>query len=823
MKKLITFILFIFISVNYAQTATPSFIKLGTITGTVLDAKLNEPLPYVNIVIRKTTGEIITGGITNEEGVFNLDKIPEGTHNLNVEYLGYKTLKKEITINKDNSFIDLGIIKIEEEATGLDEVTVIAETSTIKQKVDRKVITIGKDLTTSGPTASDIMNNLPSVSIDAQTGAVSLRGNQNVRVMVDGKLSNIPAEQLLKQIPSTSIKSIELITNPSAKYNPEGMSGLINIILHKNVKIGFNGNLSLGLNHDINAKFNSGIDMNYRNGKFNLFGNYSNTISKNDNGGRISRPTNNSEQIFDVGNNNKIHLFKVGLDYYLNDTNTVSFFTTQNLNNSKTYVNADAFFYDAPSNNQFQGSNVLDDNLSSQYNFNYKLDFDDDGHNIEFEADYNTYNSDNDANYYSPDNLNTTNYDDVTDTERNNTTLNLDYVNPLNESTKLELGVQARLFNTNIDYFSTGYSLDETGTFEPTPSTVFDYSRNIYSAYGTYGKTYKKWTYQIGVRAEHVEVDAEALATKATNETELTPFNNDYLEFYPSAFFTYTPSEKNSYQLSYSRRVDRPGISQTNPIKQWSSPLISAYGNTELQPQFTNSVELNYTRQLGKGSITSGVFYRLIQDEINQGITIDRLNVQSGKVILTHNNYDDTAAYGFEVSSNYKPTSWWSLNGSFDLYSQKQKGITEVLTVPIDEATVNDITTTVNEIDNIAWNFRVFNNFKVTKTLSLSAFAFYRGAAQDIQFKSEPMYFVNLGARQSFAKGKGTFSLNFNDVFGTQQFAFEGEKPIQQKGTFNWESQTIYAGLTYRFGGGKYRAKSRKRRDNDEKSGGGFL
>lgn len=294
---------------------------------------------------------------------------------------------------------------------------------------------------------------------------------------------------------------------------------------------------------------------------------------------------------------------------------------------------------------------------------------------------------------------------------------------------------------------------------------------------------------------------------------------------YPSAFITYTPSEKNAYQFSYSRRVDRPGIGQVNPIKEWSTPLISSFGNINLRPQFTNSIEANYTRTLNnrKGTVTGGVFYRLISDEINRALFIDRTDVNSGRIILTHDNFDDTAAYGIELSTNYRPTSWWSINGSFDLYSQTQKGIAEQLTAPIETATINDIVTNIEEVDNVAWNFRIFNNFKVNKTLSFTAFGFYRGKNKTLQFDIEPMYFVNLGSRLSFAEGKGTFSLNFNDVLNTMKFAFDSTKPFVQVGEFNWESHTVQLSLSYRFGGGKYRAKSRKQRDANEKSGGGFI
>ncbi len=796
--------------------------KTGTIFGKVLDAKLNQPLAYVNVVIKNSKGDIITGGISLDDGSFKIEKVATGKLVVSIQYIGYKTYNKTITIGKGNYRINLGNILLEEETEGLDAVTVVAEVSSIQQKVDRKVITIGKDLAASG-TASELMVGLPSVSVDAQTGDVSLRGNQNVRVMVDGKLSNIPSAQLLKQIPSTAIKSIELITNPSAKYNPEGMSGIINIVLHKNTMVGFNGSISTNVTHEEEAKFNSAINLNYRTGKFNVYTNYSNNIAKQANNGHVFRPGNNSEQFFVFLTNNKSHLFKVGVDFYINDKNTLSLFTSQNAADNGTNSSTRAIFNNNSAFNQNQRLLADVTNHSGQYNLNYKLDFKKEGHHIELEADHNIFDQENPIDYLILLG-NQDDYRDFNGTDRARTTVNLDYVNPLSDNSKLEFGLQARLFNTDINYSSTGDTFNDAGVLAPTLGTVFDYTRDIYSAYATYSKKLDKWTYQAGIRAESVTVDALALQTDAvSNVTTPIEFKNDYIQVYPSLFITYTPSEKNSYQLSFSRRVDRPGIGQVNPIREWASPLVSSFGNQNLEPQFTNSIEVNYTRNLKdrKGSVTTGVFYRAISDEINRALYIDRTDINSGRIILTHDNFDDTSAYGLEVSTNYRPAKWWSINGSFDFYSQTQKGIAERLSAPIETATIRDIDADVNEVDNVAWNLRMFNNFKVSKTLSFTAFGFYRGQNKNLQFDIDPMFFINLGSRVSFAQGKGTFSLNFNDIFNTMHFSGKGTNPYQQDIFFNWESHTVSAGLSYRFGGGKYRAKSRKRRDNDEKSGGG--
>ena len=807
-------VLFFCTSSSFSIHAPENDENVGSISGRVVDSS-QRPVVYAAVVIKSEDGtETITGSITAEDGTFEVEKLPEGKFKVEVQFIGYETYKTELNITKRNRKVELGTIVLSENTENLEEVEVVGERTTIEQRVDRKVINVGKDLTTAGATASDIMNNIPSVNVDSQTGDITLRGNSNVRVMVDGKLSNVPVAQLLRQIPSTSIKSIELITNPSAKYNPEGMSGIINIVLHKNANIGFNGNVNVGLTKGIEAKFNTSVDLNYRNGKFNFYGNYGTNIGKYVNDGFIFRDDQNSTQLFDFFNNNKSHLYKLGVDFYLNEKNTISFFTNQNHFDGRGTGITDVNYSEDPNRDVIQFFGDESDNLSQQYNFDYKLDFAKEGHNIELEVDYNRFENNQDADFRSRGATLFPDYMDFVDTKRDQTIANLDYVNPLDSISKLEVGLEARIFETDVDYSSTGLSFNSNGNLIPTPSTDFVYGMDIYSAYVTFGQTREKWSYQIGARIEDVEVKADTNRIRA--------FTDDYTQIYPSAFLTYKVNEKDQLQASFSRRVDRPGLQQVNPIREFATPLISSFGNPSLVPQFTNSYEVNYTKRLKKGSITAGVFYRTIEDEINRAVFVDRLDFN--KLILTFDNFEDTSAYGFEMSANYKPTKWWSINGSFDLFSQTQRGITESLQGNQDTATEDDIITESVEVDNTAWNLRMNNSFTATKKLTFQVFGFYRGQNQNLQFTVKPMYFINTGARYSFAEGKGTISVNFNDVFNTMRFAFDGDRPYIQNGEFNWESQNLYVGMSYRFGSGKNRAKGRKRRDdNTKQTGGGIL
>lgn len=789
-------------------------LEYGQITGNVIDQDLQQPVAYAAVVVKALSdGATVEGSITREDGTFEIGKLPDGKFVLEVQFIGYKTYSKPFDISRGARSLDFGTILLEEEATELSGVELVGERTTIEQKVDRKVINVGKDLTTTGATASDIMNNIPSVSVDQQTGELALRGNTNVRVMVDGKLSNIPVAQLLRQIPSTSIKSIELITNPSAKYNPEGMSGIINIVLHKNANIGFNGNLNTGLTKGEEAKFNASLDLNYRHGKFNVYGNTGTNIGKYLNDGVINRLEEQSKQLFDVLSNNKSYLYKFGLDFYLDDHNTFSVFSNQNKFNGDFRVGTEVLFPQEPQRNLNQDLLSDQSNHSQQYNFDYKHLFAKEGHSIELEADYNRFDSSENADYTVTGASAYPDFTDFVDTERTQTTVNLDYVNPIDSLSKLELGVQARLFETLTDYRSTGFSYNAQGGLVATPSTAFRYDTDIYSAYATYSRTMGKWSVQAGIRAEQVEVIADTNQVRA--------FTDSYFQLYPSAFVTYSPGENDQLQLSLSRRVDRPGLSQVNPIREFSTPVISSFGNPSLLPQFTLSYEGNYTHRFKAGSITGGVFYRTISDEINRALYLDRLDLN--RIVLTYDNFDDTDAYGVEVSTNLKPLSWWNINASFDLYQQTQRGLTESLPPGLSDPTVDDIVTETLSVNNTIWNIRVNNSLKATEKLTFQLFGMYRGRQQTLQFVQEPMYFINTGARYSFADGKGTLSLNVNDVFDWMRSRIEADNPIPQTAEFRWENRTLYLGLSYRFGSGKNRALSRKRRDDNTKQGGGGI
>ena len=788
MKKLSILLVMLFALQGFAQLPSNDNPRTGLISGVILDANSDTPLPYVSIVIKSNNDETITGGVTDEKGHFEINKIPEGKFSVEIQFIGFKKVKQEFELSRSYNKIDLGIIKLIEETNSLEEVTIVAETSTVLQKIDRKVITVGKDLIGSGATAGELLNNVQSVSVDSQSGNLSLRGNENVRVLVDGKYTNIPTAQLLKQIPSTSIKSVELITNPSAKYNPEGMSGIINIVLHKNATIGFNGSVNTGATFTERNSYNGSLDMNLRKGKVNVFANIGFNANADTNEGNISREDNNSNQHIAMENDGDSQLYKFGLDYYLNDKNTLSVYAIQNNFDGTFNAKTEVIYNNGNFDNILQDFTPESSNKSITYNLNYKIEFDQPEHNLELEVDYSDNESDENTFYenYIGNNPVAT-YNEIVKGERDATTVNLDYVNPLTDNTKLELGYELRIIDTKNDFISDLF-----------PNSEFTYNRDIHSFYGSYSQKFDKLTMQLGARLESYKVFAEDLGE--------TVYEDDYFTVYPSAFFTFNPSEKNQYQVSYSRRVDRPNMQQVNPIREWSTPTISSFGNPELDPQFTNSLEFNYTKQFKAGSFTGGVFFRNINDNLTRILYPDPTD--PNKVILSFANTDNNNSYGLELSTNIKATEWWRLNASVDLYHQKDKGV---------------IGTENLEVDNNAFNARINNNFKVSNNFRMILFAMYRGANKSIQWNAKEMWKMDLGASLNVFDGNGTISARFNDVFNTMSFGFETDRPYPQSGEFFWNSQNVYIGFNYRFGGGKNKARTRKNRDNNEARSGGFI
>jgi outer membrane receptor protein involved in Fe transport len=803
---------------NFAFLAAQTNGNQGVINGKVIDKNTKQPVPYVNIAVMEDN-KIITGGLTQENGNFTIKGLALKKYTVEIQFIGYKKITQEVTLSESNKTANLNTIAIEEEAVQLAGVEIVKERSTIEQKIDRKVVNVGKDLIASGNTASEILNNVPTVSVDPQTKELSLRGNSNVRVLIDGKPSNIDAAQLLQQIPSSSIKQIELITNPSAKYNPEGMSGIINIILHKNSQEGFNGSINSGVTFGITPKTNSALNLNYKVGKVNFYTNYGLNHGKNANEGYINsyRPLFENKQEFGGDNLNTSHLVKLGMDYYINEKNTISFYTNQNLvngsGNGYTNINYSSLLL----RDSQQLSDSETDNYTQTYDLAYKHDFAKKGETLDFQANFSNTDSPENSDYLlnqvNPNSTRVTTNDIERDTDY--LQINVDYVNPLSETVKLEVGAETRIQKITNNFDETISEPSET--YNRIGNSNFVFTRNIHSFYTNIGKQWKKWSVQAGVRLEQYEIDGDfenvvTSTTPSENINDRSNIEDDIFAVYPSLFFNYKASDKDSFNFNFSRRVDRPSIGQISPIREWTTPLVESRGNPALEPQFTNSFEVNYTRTTKIGSVTAGVFYRQINDEIGRVIYKNPDNVNQD--IISYDNFDDNNTVGTEISANLKLATWWSVNASSDAYFRTVKGTVQNANTQAQERA---------EADVVAFNIRMNHNFVANKKLRFNLFAMYRGRDLGLQFEREPMYRMDIGSTYTILKGKGSITARFNDVFETMNFAFDGNIPYRQTGAFYWESQTFYVGFNYMFGGGKNSAMQRKQRDQNETQGSGGL
>ena len=767
----------------------------GSITAVVIDSKTNEPFPYANLVIKNNNGKVITGGISGDDGRIFVRNIPYGAYLVEINFMGYEPVLKNIVLSAEKKVLNLGKIFLKEKLADLDEVLVVAENSTITQKIDRRVVNVGKDLTAVGTSASELLNNVPSVAVDPESGSLSLRGNDNVRVLVDGKPANVDTAILLRQIPSSAIKSIEIITNPSAKYNPEGMSGIINIILHKHSRKGFNGALTTGVTRGHHWRSNAALNANYKKGKVNYFVNYGYDKRKRDVWSYLKTFPSESERDFIATIDMDSHLLKTGVDVDFTDSFSLNLYTTQNFSNGDDHSNTvlkDKDGRELIHTDKAQGlkRNGGDYDLTAAYLFDEEGD-----QKIELSANYSQGASPQSAEYKDKVDVSDKlrNYTEEVENDRQRILVNLDYTYQIGDDSKLELGLEYRGDDTkNSNETTQGIS---SGKPEERSDDFFDFSRKIYSTYVNYNTRFGRFLAQMGLRFEDYNADATFRSEYETKTTTM-PYKDNIFKIYPSAFITYELNDDNQIQIGYSLRVGRPSVRQINPIRRWSSPKRISIGNPDLDPEFTNSVELNYNRNLKKGSFNVGVFYRNVQASISRVSNTDRNEDEA--IIATYANMNDNHRYGAECNMSYAVTPWWRANGSANLYVQNERG----------EVDGESLTVT-----NTRYDFRLNNNLRYNKNLRFQISGMYRGPSKSIQSDRNAIWRLDIGGSWTVLKEKGTINLRMNDIFKGFSFRFENEKPFRQKGGFDFESRTISLGFTYLFG--EKSKKDRKRRSSE--------
>ena len=795
-------------SVEYAPLSG-TFISVGSVKGVVVGPD-GLPIPYASVELFDQNGTLIDGVLTEGDGTFVLANQNYGKYTLKITVAGGTAYEQVVNIDSEN--MDLGQIALNEQVIQLGTTETRGEVSKIKTEIDKRVIEIGKDLVSAGATAGEMLNNIPSLSVDQQSGALSLRGNTNVRVFVDGKPSSIPADQLLKQLPSNSIEKVEIITNPSAKYDPDGNSGIVNIITTKEKRKGYNVSTTLGYTRGAKNRYNASLNGNLNTGNVNLFGNYSTNFGESNMSGYMENFDNGITQDFRLSSKNNSHRFKAGLDWFINDKTAMTIYTNQNFS-TMDMDNTSILMYPMISNPLIDKSLYVYDNQGGDYSLNFSHEFEKKDHKIEFDGFYSnsSWNGDSDFNWQSARRGITdeqlanalAEYEQLQDQKFNFTRFKLDYTLPVWEKGKIEAGAQLQtdatenqLDNTQVLPFYENGTL--AGALESQDS-YFDFQRNIFATYFNFGYQWEKLGIQLGLRHEFVNED---LLTRLTGSqdipNETSEINRKNNNLYPSAFLTYQATENDQFSLNYSRRVDRPGVWQLSPIRQWQTASARQEGNPDLKPQFTDSYELGYMRTLGKrGNINAAVFYRNIHDQMSQLIFLDEINPEI--IIMRSANVDDAQSYGAELSWFLKNNAWWSMNGGIDLYHSTLKGYV---------AGGDRL-----ERDNTVFTGRLSNDFSLNDKLKLQLFTMYMGERAQLQGVRKPMFRQDIGLRYSFAQGKGTLSTRFSDIFNTFYARSINDTPVRQEGTFRWESRTFYLGLTYNFGG---KAKTRANKQQNQ-------
>ena len=802
MKNIVLVILLSFcVTTINAKNYEP--IEKISITGKVIDKETRQALEYATIVVKSLDDEIITGGITDINGLFDV-QVSRGTYNISVEFISFKTytlLNREI-----KQTTDLGVISLEMDAQALSEVEIIAEKSTVEIRLDKKIYNVGKDMTVKGGSASDVLDNVPSVTVDVE-GNVSLRGNDNVKILINGKpsgLVGLSGTDALRQLPADAIEKVEVITSPSARYDAEGTAGILNIILRKGKAQGFNGSVTANAGNPDN--FGASVNVNYRTNKANFFNstgyNYrnapgnstSNTKYFDENG--VVSSFRNEKTTYDRENNRFNTTF--GVEYFLSDKSS--------LTGTVLYRKSDGEDISTNINNQLDANNILnrtyqrvenEDEVDEtiEYSFNFTQDFKTDGHKLIIDFQYgkstensNAYISDFDT---FPTFLENNPERNTTDEESKDILVKADYVLPIGENAQFEFGFKADLNKLTTDYLVEDFNSDTNQFFNNTNfSNTLNFDQDVYAVYSQYGEKINKFSYLLGLRAETTDRKIELIQT---NEV----FNKKFTELFPTVNLGLEFNDSESLTLGYSKRLRRPRSWFLNPFESRTSETYIRKGNVNLDPTYTNSFDLGYLKRWDKFTLNSSIYYQHAVNNIEMVQTEDVRDIDGvPTLVIIRNpiNLSSQDRYGFEFTTNYSPFKWWRLNNSFNFF----KSVTD--------GEFNNIS---YDSDDVSWFTRMVSRVTLPGEIDWQTTGFYMGPSEGAQSKRDGMLMVNLAFSKDIFKENATVSLNVSDLFNTRKRKSTSYSPTTESvGEFQWRQRQIMLNFTYRFNQKKKRERS---------------
>ncbi len=787
---------------------------IGILKGKVIDKSNNNPVEYATISIHSLRdSSIVTGGITDSKGQFQITEIQLGMYFVKVGFLGYETrIISPIKLSPKGDGIeqDLGEIVLTPSSMQINEVDVVAEKMVVTNAIDKKVFNVSQSFSSNISSAAEILQNIPSIDVDID-GNVSLRGSGNVKILIDGKPSGLSSADLMEQIPASSIESIEVITNPSAKYDPEGMSGIINIVLKKNKLTGINGMVSVGFsNPDI---YNTSAQISVKNKNLNVYANYSLRTMERGMEGLTYRETSTNSQISSILDQDYSGTFnffsqmlKAGFDYNFNAKNSISFSALYNTREHNFGATNDNKYFDGTKIlTETSLRNSLSENKGEGYdlNFNYLRKFEKKGHELSFDLNTSNHDMDNSGNYSEdfvyigfPNIYDNSLEKDYGTGLRKYLVSQLDYVLPATENSKFEAGLKFQNSDMKTTYTFENFN-DASNEFEEDSELEnnFNYNEKIYAGYAIYGKKFGIFSFQAGLRLEQTMTDFTLLNSNQD-------YNNQYFSYYPSAHIQYEPKQGETFQLSYSKRVNRPNSRTLNPRVRYIDPLNLSAGNPYLMPEYINSIELGYMRYWEKYSITSSVYYRKITDMITQITTVN----EEGISMTTFNNLASGSNYGFEFVFNASPYKWWNFTLSSNIYRSTIDGSN----LDVDMNNEGTIFTT-----------KLMSTWKVGKLFDMQLAGRYRGPEIMPQGEEEQMITFDIALKKSFLKNRANFSIRLSDMFDTEinRSILNGSN-YYQTSERKRESRLLMFNFTYSFGKLSDMSKKKKRGENGEMESG---
>lgn len=783
----------------FAQRPTES--KTFFISGKVIDKDTKDPLEYATVVLKNLKNKKISGGITNTKGLFNI-RIAEGNYDISVEFISFKTIRfKNRKIDKN---LNLGTIVLSEDGELLDEVNIIPETSTVDIRLDKKIYNVGKDMTVKGGNVADVLDNVPSVSVDVE-GNVSLRGNENVRILIDGKPSSLvglDGTSALRQLPADAIERVEVITSPSARYDAEGTAGILNIILRKGKITGFNGSINPTIGNP--SQYGISTNLNYRTKKYNVFtntgysyrdgpGNGVNNSTFFDNTGSVIGYLN------EIRNNNRLRKgfnTSFGLEYYLNDNSSIlGNLVYRNSDGDNTSTN-DVEIFDANNNltdSRNRNENEISDSKSIQYSVNYTNRLNDTGKKLTIDLQYSKSDQDEIGTIFE----NSIFVEDNT-TVQNSTRklIQVDYVYPFGTGSQLELGYKSDFENRKSDYKVNNPNIDPQ--FDP--SNNLDFEQNIHALYMQYGRKFDKFSYLLGLRGELSDIKINLITT---NEN----FDKKYSQLFPTINLGYEISDDQSITLGFSKRLRRPRSWFLNPFESRTSETNIFKGNVDLDPTFTSSYDIGYLKKWKKLTVNSSIYFRH-STGIFQFVSQERGDFVNGVPVIVRSpiNLSSEDRYGFEFTTNYKASKKINLSGSFNFFGFE----------------------TIGEYNNIDfgnkdsnWSARFNARVTLPAAIQWQTRLSYRGGQTNAQSTRDGIFSANLAFSKDLLKDNGTMVLNISDVFNSRKRKGYSYTPNSSTyGEMQWRQRQVSLSFVYRFNQKKNQKQSRPQQNNEFEGGG---